>query len=57
MDNGDPFPIACCMICLVADALKDCKACQFRIGLQYKEWLAFLSLFNMDKMKGVTNDI
>jgi hypothetical protein len=38
MDNlPDEMKIANCRCCLLADAMKDCKACQFRIGLVYRQ--------------------
>lgn len=32
----DEMKIACCKTCLLAERMKDCKACTFKIGLVYR---------------------
>ena len=33
----DESKIACCKICTLSEAMKDCKTCPFRIGLVFKQ--------------------
>lgn len=39
----DEMKIACCNICLLADAMKDCTNCPFKIGLTVKNNDAYAS--------------
>lgn len=49
----DLSKISNCKICLLAQAMKDCKACQFNIGLVYKT----LDLIKEEEIKAYPDDL